>query len=242
MHLNQQAPLRIFRDASGDVRVHSIFRTIQGEGPYAGQAAVFVRLFGCNLQCPGCDTDYTSTNEMMRPAQVRAAIDALTLTDLVVITGGEPFRQNVVPLVRMLLGSAYRVQVETNGLFHPGNDFPFAGYGSDDEGATIVCSPKTARINPRLATMVDAYKYVLRAGDVDPEDGLPTIALAHVAGADGGHVARPPAAWRGPIYLQPMDEQDEERNAANVQACVHSVLNYPGLTLGFQMHKQVQLP
>ena len=41
----------------GTLQVHSIFKTIQGEGPFCGTPCVFVRLAGCNLQCPACDTD-----------------------------------------------------------------------------------------------------------------------------------------------------------------------------------------
>ena len=54
MKTNTQEPEKIDRDRHLDV--HSIFHTIQGEGPYCGHPAVFIRLAGCNLQCPGCDT------------------------------------------------------------------------------------------------------------------------------------------------------------------------------------------
>ena len=33
--------------------------TFQGEGPFTGRAAVFLRLGRCNLDCKWCDTPYT---------------------------------------------------------------------------------------------------------------------------------------------------------------------------------------
>ena len=40
------------------LKVHSIFETIQGEGPYSGYQAIFIRLSGCNLACEFCDTEF----------------------------------------------------------------------------------------------------------------------------------------------------------------------------------------
>ncbi len=43
------------RDQSwNSLQVQSIWYTLQGEGPFAGRPAVFVRLSGCNLQCSFC--------------------------------------------------------------------------------------------------------------------------------------------------------------------------------------------
>ena len=59
------------RSRDADVlEVHSIFYTLQGEGPFCGSPAIFIRLAGCNLQCPGCDTDYTSKREHLSPETI----------------------------------------------------------------------------------------------------------------------------------------------------------------------------
>jgi len=66
----------------------SIFPTIQGEGPYTGQRAVFVRLAGCNLMCPGCDTDYTTGRKHFDATQVVTKVmEEIKPPCIVVITG-----------------------------------------------------------------------------------------------------------------------------------------------------------
>ena len=242
--MNTQYPEGRDWRTNGTLFVHSTFRTIQGEGPYAGHTAVFVRLAGCNLQCPFCDTDYTSKRHTATPNELVDIIRAFyrrttespyanPSSDLVVVTGGEPFRQNITPFVRALLDSDFRVQVETNGVLYPGDDFPWAD-------VCVVVSPKTPKIHPLTANQVTAYKYVLSHDSV-AADGLPTLALGYDT-RKGAQVARPPLDWTGPIYVQPMDANDPIENDQNVQAVVKSVIEHPEYIMGVQMHKIARLP
>jgi len=218
--------------SDGALDVHGIFHTIQGEGPFSGHRAVFVRLAGCNLQCPGCDTDYTSFRRFLSPEEVLENVRCWEPTEqntnlgrrpIVVLTGGEPFRQDIVPTVRLLVLHGYRVQIETNGtLFR--DDLPWGP-------VTIVCSPKSGKLNPQLVPRIDALKYVIEAGNV-AVDGLPL----NVLGGPIGKVARPPANFKGTIYVQPMDAHDAEANARNMQAAVASVMEH-NYRLCIQTHK-----
>lgn len=214
----------------GMVELHHIFPTIQGEGPFAGSPAVFVRLAGCNLQCPWCDTEYTSQRELVSPEEIvhRVAASKPSPNMLVVVTGGEPFRQNIGPMCDALIRNGYSVQVETNGTLFAPNLSP---------EVTIVCSPKAGRINPRLAPMIDAYKYVLHADSIDPEDGLPI----HVLGTKtGSRVARPPQGFRGDIFVQPIDVGDEKENKRHLHATIASAFKF-GYILCLQLHKLIEL-
>lgn len=228
--LNKQTPSKS-SVGSLDLLLHSIFYTLQGEGPFAGEAAVFVRFAGCNLQCPMCDTEYTQGAKYVTPDWLamevyevwsRAVVN--TAHPLVVITGGEPFRQPIGPFVRQLLKLGFRVQIETNGTLYQ-EAFPYGQHR-----LTIVCSPKAGKVNRHLEPHINAYKYVLSSDDVDPKDGLPNHALGLP-----GKVARP-ATKAVPIYVNPMDEQDVLKNHANLIATAESCLLY-GYRFGVQLHK-----
>jgi len=230
--LNQQPPEKGSYHPRGILDVVKIFPTIQGEGPYHGLKAVFIRLAGCDLQCPGCDTDYTTDRKQMMPNQIVSYAQSYMRKSLVVITGGEPFRQNIGPLVRLLLNTGYHIQIESNGTMMPFKEekarFPW-------ESITTVCSPKTAKIDPEFESVIDYYKYVLDAEHV-AEDGLPSSVLGM-----NQKPARPPVGYDLPIYLQPMEVPgDEEKNAKNrdmvLQCCMK--FNY---RLCLQVHKLLGL-
>jgi 7-carboxy-7-deazaguanine synthase len=44
-------------------RIHEIFSSIQGEGPWIGQRHIFVRFAGCDIRCRYCDTQAASQME-----------------------------------------------------------------------------------------------------------------------------------------------------------------------------------
>jgi len=148
---------------------------------------------------------------------------------LVVITGGEPFRQNLTPLIKDLRLCLYDVQIETNGTLAPYNPEIY----ENSRITTIVCSPKAGKIHPKLEPLIDAYKYVLSADSVDSEDGLPVLALGHTASP---RVARPRAGFIGPVYLQPMDSGDEDTNRRNLKAVIDSAMRY-NFIVCLQLHK-----
>lgn len=234
--LNKQIPIK--SESEPELLVHSIFYTIQGEGPFAGETSVFVRLGGCNLACPKCDTEYSQGSIRMNPEVIAFEVHKHWVFGrklkaesgrgypLVVITGGEPFRQSIGPLVTELIRLGWRVQIETNGtLFREG-----LPYGI--QRLTIVCSPKAGKVNRFLEPHISAYKYVLAADSVDPVDGLPLSALGLP-----GRPARP-ARQGTPIYVNPVDDHDPGRNAANLKAAAQTCLLH-GYRLGIQLHKLV---
>lgn len=232
---NQQ-PIEKSDMTKDSLDIHSIFSTIQGEGPFCGKSAIFIRLAGCNLRCPACDTNYTKGRMRYDIRSIVFEVNSQQpKTDLVVITGGEPLRQDLTFLVRALIANGYVVQIETNGTL-PLNPELYEFVRKDASlgyGLFIVCSPKTGKVNQDLQPHICAYKYVAHHEHIDESDGLPTKALGHSAHPV---LARPHKEFTGTIYLQPCDSKNKSVNKWNVQACVDSVKKF-GYTLQLQIHK-----
>jgi 7-carboxy-7-deazaguanine synthase len=206
----------------------SPWKTLQGEGPYAGLPATFIRLWGCHLQCYFCDTDFESD-------EIRWSIDRLREAcagvELVVLTGGEPMRQNIAELCRVLYSAKHKVQVETAGSFW----IPSEWFTKMPD---FVVSPKTPQINYHIAQSAIAWKYIVSAGSLlDPADGLP-ITNTQVKGSEIVHkLARPPnKVPPSHVWVQPMDEYDPGLNKANQERCVALAYEY-GYRVSLQQHK-----
>jgi organic radical activating enzyme len=220
---------------NSDLAVEEIFYTIQGEGPFTGQPAVFIRLSGCNLFCKNCDTIYNSFHSMSVDDVVSETAKIQHKAQLAVVTGGEPFRQyQLAPLVNALLRSFLTVQIETSGSCYQPTFTETKTIHQDR--ICIVCSPKTPKLHSLILDHIDAYKYVVRFGHVD-DDGLPNEEPQNFREIP---VAKPHNP-QIPVYISPWDEKDLEFNALNTQQAVDSCMQH-GHFLSLQIHKIVNLP
>ncbi len=160
------------------MKVNEIFYSLQGEGYYSGTPAVFVRLSGCNLRCPFCDTQHESGIEMSE-AEIVAEVAKYPATH-VVVTGGEPSLQLTATLVDALHRAGRYVAVETNGThaLPPNVDW-------------ITLSPKNAYVDDAevVLTHADEVK-VLFDGEYEPNFQLSTFNFQFLQPLDTGDAAR----------------------------------------------------
>ncbi len=96
------------------------FVSINGEGQRAGQLAVFIRFFGCNLRCAYCDTawawEFDQPGERLSAQQIYEYIKQTGVCN-VTLTGGEPLLQpDILSLLQILAADRQiSVEIETNG-------------------------------------------------------------------------------------------------------------------------------
>ena len=100
-------------------KVAEKFVSINGEGPRAGELAVFLRFCGCNLNCGYCDTHWANTADVkyeLTSAEELVAYVKSTGVKNVTLTGGEPLLQeDIVCLIELLGAAGAEVEIETNG-------------------------------------------------------------------------------------------------------------------------------
>ena len=193
------------------MKVDEIFYSLQGEGYHTGTAAVFVRLAGCNLRCPFCDTPQNSGTEMTEDEIVRVVVSYPAR--LVVVTGGEPSLQLTATLVDALHQQDRTVAVETNGT----NPLP-------DNIDWITLSPKDTYLGDAARVVLqhaDEIK-VIYDGTHDP-CSYDNIAVSHGR------------------FLQPCDTGDPIRNRAIQQQTVNYIKEHPEWRLSLQTHKLLQI-
>jgi 7-carboxy-7-deazaguanine synthase len=119
--------------------VNEVFESIQGEGSFTGVPSIFIRLQGCPVGCPWCDTKHTwEVKEQMQASEdvimmqnfeseQYFSADTESLIDLfarygyqakhLVITGGEPCMFDLNHFTSAAIERGYSVQIETSGTF-----------------------------------------------------------------------------------------------------------------------------
>lgn len=94
-----------------------LFYTLQGEGYHTGEAAVFIRIGGCDVGCRWCDVK-ESWDPSIHPLTTIEEIFNQTSaypSPNVVVTGGEPLNYNLGLLCQGLKQRGYHTFLETSG-------------------------------------------------------------------------------------------------------------------------------
>jgi len=193
------------------MRVNELFYSLQGEGRNTGCAAIFLRLSGCNLNCPFCDTNHKPYTELTEE-QIASQVSAYPAS-LVVITGGEPALQVTSHLIDLLHAAGKTVAIETNGTRLLPDNIDW-----------VTVSPKhsyTGAAGTPVLNEANEVKVVFD-GEHDPEEQRFGIKAAY-------------------YYLQPCDTGDPARNAEIAAQCVEYIKSHPEWTLSLQTHKLLNI-
>ncbi len=214
--------------------INEIFESIQGEGSHTGVPSIFIRLQGCPVGCPWCDTQHTwkvDTDDQIPVVQLREkSADAPThalmnvtallneyeirgyLAKHVVITGGEPAMHDLVPLTEVLLAKGFSVQIETSGTF--------ALRCADDVYVTVspkIDMPGKYPILPEVMARANEIKHA-----VAMQKHVDELKLL---------LERAPIQTNTLIYLQPISQQARATQLA-VETCIKE-----NWRLSLQTHK-----
>lgn len=192
------------------------FHSIQGEGAWTGANAFFIRLAGCDVGCPWCDTKHSwpMDRHPVRPVRelVEAAIAARPF--MVVITGGEPLTHDLGNLTTALKAAGLRVHLETSGAY------PLTGVFD-----WIALSPKRFK-----APLEEIYEFVdeLKVVVGDPED------------LDWAERSARKVSDKAIKLLQPRWTAGEDTHARQSRV-VDYVMSHPDWRVGLQTHKFLEV-
>jgi 7-carboxy-7-deazaguanine synthase len=188
-----------------------------------GRSAFFVRLAGCDVGCPWCDTKH-SWPEAAHPRRTLAQLAAEAKraraagAAFAVITGGEPLQHDLAPLGEALADSGLPLHLETSGVH------PLSG-----RFAWITLSPKRHRapLDTLLARCDELKVVVEQPADLAFADAMAARARELRRGGAGSTTDAGPA-----LLLQPAWGQPEGQRLAIAHAQRH-----PAWRLSLQTHK-----
>lgn len=183
---NEKVGKAYFKDISNDeLLVTSRFYTLQGEGPFRGRPAYFIRLAKCNLNCSFCDTYFDSGDPMTFDELLADASKDIVGYDpedmnlshaatlnfpyeaVLVLSGGEPsLQKNIRRFINKASKFFTNTQIESNGVL----------LANVPDDTVYVVSPKCLekdgiaikylKPNQEVLQRADCLKFVMSA----PED------------------------------------------------------------------------
>lgn len=219
--------------------VNNWYATVQGEGVHTGVPMILLRLQGCGVGCPFCDTKETwevepafeVDHDDLLPKDASPTYTRITGSELVhifrtelppnikwvMLTGGEPARLPLKHLITALHDGGYKVALETSGT-----EVGHLGAGVD----WVCVSPKIdmpggKQIQPDAISSADEIKMVIgKPADLEKlEHLLTTNSLKEGV----------------TICLQPMSES-KKATAICIDHCLAR-----GWRLSIQTHKLINI-
>jgi len=107
------------------IPINEIFGpTIQGEGPHIGEPCAFIRLHGCPVHCPGCDTYFTwdgseKPSKLTVDDVLEQVAKLVPKSNGIILSGGEPLlyhnKRWLLDLLEELNSTYAWVDLETSG-------------------------------------------------------------------------------------------------------------------------------
>lgn len=101
-------------------KITEIYRGIQGEGIYIGMPQVFIRFYGCNLNCSFCDTPLKSYRIFTAEKLLEKVKKIFQGVNWLSITGGEPLEQLyfLKDFLKLAKKEKFKIYLETNGIYY----------------------------------------------------------------------------------------------------------------------------
>ncbi len=230
-----------------NLRIHSIFRSTEGEGVHIGVPQVFVRFQGCNVGCLNCDSKETwdFTDDTMTMNEVLAKIEDLCQgvnpIRRVSITGGDPLHPKnsdaALELSRVLKKSGFYVNIEAAGTRVVNELFDIIDFISFDYKTPSTGVKPNAKV---LKSLCDQYsgKAQIKAVIADKKDFEATFdMLTTTLGMYDNE--KPDIPW----ILTPCYEPEEEFPTARFSEVVRMNEDFgaPFRVIG-QQHKMIHGP
>ncbi len=130
------------------------FHSVQGEGYWFGVNAFFIRLGGCDVGCPWCDTKQSWNVKRHPQIEIKELVNQVKIANpaIIIITGGEPLMHNLNPLTKGIKKLGKRLHLETSG------SHPFTGIFD-----WVTFSPKQFKIpHESIYDQVNELKIVIK--------------------------------------------------------------------------------